>query len=701
MWRDFDSFVTGCGGGGTLAFSFPRHAPPDWRQLWRQIVDDVDITATPNDRDRLLDDFAYGHGVRTLGFVNAHALNSCVDDPHFARDLGGLDNLVRDGIGVHALYRLIGSHSGLNLNGTDLLPDLIARFAGQRIALFGTRLHVVDTVAGMLRRDLGCEVVTADGFQPDGYYLERVARSRPALVVLGMGMPKQERVAQQMKHGLHQDVAIVCGGAILDFLSGYKPRAPMWMRRSGLEWAYRLSLEPKRLFGRYIVGNPLFLLRSMLLAGRSQQAQPRPPAAPEARPEPKPFGIGGPVAMMATAGREPAITGSPPPLPPPEPPVTPSAGYRPVASLASIAPQAGVSVFSANRPVVARDDLFGRQHDLDRLLSWVLDQSGNALIYGPRGYGKTSLVRVFGEIADSHGHVVLYASCSRGISFDTLMRQYLSELPAARNTVPLPDGPLSVQQVAARLAGIAGTSLVFIVDEFDRIERTDTREAIVELIKDVSDLTAGVRFVLVGVATDVGAILGYHPSIQRCLTAVPLTRLNPCAIEDLFTRKAAADGLSVGPAEVQTVVRLTAGSAYHAQLIGQKLVSVARRCAFRKVTPAELDRVIDEILADAAMMDDSFARLARAMRDPATRDLLVGLARQALADPGDVVHAAGDVVHAAGDAGPAQRLAALVADGILMPAAPGSESFRFANAFLPQLLLMIDHRAAAHLPATR
>ncbi|MEX5624238.1 WecB/TagA/CpsF family glycosyltransferase, partial [Pseudomonas syringae] len=57
---------------------------------------------------------------------------------------------------------------------------------------------------------------------------------------------------------------IVCGGAILDFLGGKASRAPQWLRHLGGEWAYRLLREPKRLFMRYVVGNPLFLLRTLL-----------------------------------------------------------------------------------------------------------------------------------------------------------------------------------------------------------------------------------------------------------------------------------------------------------------------------------------------------------------------------------------------------------------------------------------------------
>jgi exopolysaccharide biosynthesis WecB/TagA/CpsF family protein len=59
---------------------------------------------------------------------------------------------------------------------------------------------------------------------------------------------------------------IVCGGAIIDFLGGKVSRAPLWLRRMGMEWAYRLAVEPMRLFRRYVIGNPLFLSRALRLA---------------------------------------------------------------------------------------------------------------------------------------------------------------------------------------------------------------------------------------------------------------------------------------------------------------------------------------------------------------------------------------------------------------------------------------------------
>ena len=88
----------------------------------------------------------------------------------------------------------------------------------------------------------------------------------PALIVLGMGMPRQEQVARELRATLDHPCLIVCGGAIIDFLGGKTSRAPRWMRGAGLEWLFRLALEPRRLFKRYVIGNPLFIARALALA---------------------------------------------------------------------------------------------------------------------------------------------------------------------------------------------------------------------------------------------------------------------------------------------------------------------------------------------------------------------------------------------------------------------------------------------------
>ena len=77
---------------------------------------------------------------------------------------------------------------------------------------------------------------------------------------MALGVPRQERfIAEALSPG---DVRLAIGvGALLDFIAGKVPRAPAPVRRFRLEWAYRLAIEPRRLAGRYLLGNPLFLAR--------------------------------------------------------------------------------------------------------------------------------------------------------------------------------------------------------------------------------------------------------------------------------------------------------------------------------------------------------------------------------------------------------------------------------------------------------
>jgi exopolysaccharide biosynthesis WecB/TagA/CpsF family protein len=148
------------------------------------------------------------------------------------------------------------------MNGTDLIPKILASFHGRRVALWGTEEPHLDAAAKHCERNLGVRIVSQEnGFHDIEFYRRLALTTQPELIVLGMGMPKQERVAHALRSVTGLSSLIVCGGAIIDFLGGKVRRAPIWMRLLGIEWAYRLAHEPKRLFKRYVVGNPLFLWR--------------------------------------------------------------------------------------------------------------------------------------------------------------------------------------------------------------------------------------------------------------------------------------------------------------------------------------------------------------------------------------------------------------------------------------------------------
>lgn len=89
-----------------------------------------------------------------------------------------------------------------------------------------------------------------------------IAAAQPDVIWIGLSSPKQEHF--MAAHAPHLDAGLLVGvGAAFDFLSGRVTQAPRWMQRSGLEWLHRLATEPTRLWRRYLIHNPLFVLRTL------------------------------------------------------------------------------------------------------------------------------------------------------------------------------------------------------------------------------------------------------------------------------------------------------------------------------------------------------------------------------------------------------------------------------------------------------
>ncbi len=243
-----------------LMDAFAKPKPWTWR--WSRVVAQLRIVDDAAGEQALLQQLLSARTPQVLAFVNAHAMNSAAEDPVFFDALDGADVLLRDGEGMKRLYRHAGLAPGLNMNGTDFIPKLLAACAGRRVALWGTQEPHLSAASQHLQALYGVQPVSLqDGFRLPAHYLGLLAPLELDLIVLGMGMPKQEQVAQLLRAAGSRPVLIVCGGAIIDFLGGRVSRAPGWIQRLGLEWLYRLVNEPRRLFRRYVIGNPMFLWR--------------------------------------------------------------------------------------------------------------------------------------------------------------------------------------------------------------------------------------------------------------------------------------------------------------------------------------------------------------------------------------------------------------------------------------------------------
>ena len=196
-------------------------------------------------------------------FINAHCLNIAYKDRAYRKVLQECSEVFADGIGAKIGASMMGFKVEENVNGTDMFPLLAQR--PYRIYLFGGSPEVAEAALAKARALGGrAEFVgSTDGFfknkNEDELFAE-LAELKPDVLLVAMGVPKQEMWINSNLSRLPACTAIGVGG-LLDFVSGRIPRAPLWMRKTNIEWCFRLYCEPVRLFKRYIIGNPLFLAR--------------------------------------------------------------------------------------------------------------------------------------------------------------------------------------------------------------------------------------------------------------------------------------------------------------------------------------------------------------------------------------------------------------------------------------------------------
>jgi N-acetylglucosaminyldiphosphoundecaprenol N-acetyl-beta-D-mannosaminyltransferase len=222
-----------------------------------------------------------GGPTRRVMYVNAHVLNQSREDPGLRTALEEADLVYCDGYGVRLAAKALSTEIPHRMTGADWIWDLaalcekqdssvyllgcdpgVAAQAGQRLRRAHPRLRVVGTHHGYFQIGSG----------HDERVIEDINARKPDILLVGMGTPKQEIWAQRTVERLNCDV-LWSVGALFDFVSGRVPRAPASLSDNGLEWIFRLAIEPKRMWRRYLVGNPVFLSRVMAQARQRHDAR--------------------------------------------------------------------------------------------------------------------------------------------------------------------------------------------------------------------------------------------------------------------------------------------------------------------------------------------------------------------------------------------------------------------------------------------
>ena len=182
--------------------------------------------------------------------------------------------LILDGIGVQLGAFFLGRGWLQNLNGTDLFPLVMreAARAGLRVFLLGGRTDVVERSAEVVRQRFpGVEIAGCRSgyFEPgeEASIASAVRRCNPDLLLVGCGFLRQELFALRQRNRLQVPLIWNVGG-LFDFVSGAKPRAPAFVRRARLEWAFRFLVDPRTMWHRNFVAAPWFLGHVLHQVGR-------------------------------------------------------------------------------------------------------------------------------------------------------------------------------------------------------------------------------------------------------------------------------------------------------------------------------------------------------------------------------------------------------------------------------------------------
>jgi len=198
-------------------------------------------------------------------YGNAHTMVTASRNQVLSKVLEEKDLLLADGAGVRWGSALLGTPLVYNLNGTDLVPALCQAGAAKKLSLYllGAKPGIAEEAARKLTKTYPGLVIagTQHGYFPQEetqQVLESIRAAQPHILLVAMGVPRQELWIHQYANQLPGITCMGVGG-LFDFLAERVPRAPLWVRQHSMEWLWRLTVEPRRLWRRYIIGNGVFI----------------------------------------------------------------------------------------------------------------------------------------------------------------------------------------------------------------------------------------------------------------------------------------------------------------------------------------------------------------------------------------------------------------------------------------------------------
>lgn len=209
---------------------------------------------------------------RIVCAANVHMLMEAHDSAVYRKILNSADLVTPDGMPLVWIMRFKANREQERVYGPTLMLFILNAAAKSKIKVgfYGARAEVIDLLAlRMKERFLDLDITYSHSPlfrelspEEDATIVNDINLSGARILFVGLGCPKQEIWMSNHRGKIN---AVMLGvGAAFDFHAGVKPQAPAWMQRLGLEWLYRLYIEPRRLWKRYLYHNPRFVLLAIL-----------------------------------------------------------------------------------------------------------------------------------------------------------------------------------------------------------------------------------------------------------------------------------------------------------------------------------------------------------------------------------------------------------------------------------------------------
>jgi N-acetylglucosaminyldiphosphoundecaprenol N-acetyl-beta-D-mannosaminyltransferase len=199
----------------------------------------------------------------TFSYINQYVLLQIIKNPVLKEYYKRSINII-DGIGMYLYLKILYLFKKNKINrniSTDIWFDLIKYSENKNYSYLFWGGHKINSNTGEtnIRRKYPNLMEIIDGYSiNEKDILTKMNKIKPVILFIGLGTPNQEIFIKENLDEINANVIIPVGSAI-DYFTGYRKRAPLWMRKIGLEWLYRLFQEPRRLWKRYILGIPLFI----------------------------------------------------------------------------------------------------------------------------------------------------------------------------------------------------------------------------------------------------------------------------------------------------------------------------------------------------------------------------------------------------------------------------------------------------------